>query len=349
MVRRLFQSCLLRPEDVRPSRDDLEVIGTFNPAATLLGDETVLLVRVAERLKEKRPGMTALPRCERGKVVAEWVPNEDLDFLDPRLVRRRRDGLLRLTFVSHLLAVRSKDGRAPDDVSGPRFFPAEEYEEFGLEDPRLTPLDGGFYFTYVAVSRHGAATALAFTKDFRAFERRGIIFCPENKDVVLFPEKIDGEYFALHRPTESPFTAPEMWTARSPDLRHWGAHECLFGGAVEEGEIRVGAGAPPFRVEAGWLELYHGSRRVTAADRVGVYAAGALLLDAADPRRILKRTAAPLLAPAADFEREGFVPNVVFPTGVIERGEVWSVYYGAADTATGVVELSRREVLEALR
>ena len=100
-----------------------------------------------------------------------------------------------------------------------RFLPDSEMEEFGVEDPRITALGGRYYFTYVAVSRHGAATALASTTDFRQFERHGIIFCPENKDVVLFPEQVGGEFVALHRPNAAtPFCRPEMWVARSPDL-----------------------------------------------------------------------------------------------------------------------------------
>ena len=161
-------------------------------------------------------------------------------------------------------------------------------EEFGVEDPRITALDGRYYFTYVAVSRHGAATALASTTDFRDFERHGIIFCPENKDVVLFPEKVEGEFVALHRPNAAtPFCRPEMWVARSPDLVRWGRHECLHGGDAEWETGRVGAGTPPVRVEGGWLEIYHGNRQPTRPGEVGRYSTGLLLLDHDNPARIL--------------------------------------------------------------
>ena len=169
-----------------------------------------------------------------------------------------------------------------------RFLPDSELEEFGVEDPRITALDDRFVFTYVAVSRHGAATALASTADFRHFDRHGVIFCPENKDVVLFPERIDGEYFALHRPNAAtPFCRPEMWLARSPDLIHWGKHVCLHGGGAEWETGRVGAGTPPVRVADGWLEIYHGNRQPTRPGEVGVYSTGALLLDANNPARVL--------------------------------------------------------------
>src|SRR5439155_20611952 len=113
-----------------------------------------------------------------------------------------------------------------------RFPPGTPLEEFGVEDARITWLDGRYRITYVAVSRHGAATALASTADFLTFERHGIVFCPENKDVVLFPERIDDEYGALPRPNPAtPFCRPGMWVARSTDLIHWGRHDVLHTGA----------------------------------------------------------------------------------------------------------------------
>lgn len=222
-VPRLSTRLLLRPEDVPASRDDFEVVGAFNPGAVRAGDEVVLLVRVAERPREKRHGFTALPRWDAVEgLTIDWTPDAELDVVDPRVVRRKADGLVRLTFISHLRVIRCGDGRAVREVTGATFRPQSELEEFGVEDPRVTPLDGRFYFTYVAVSRHGPATALASTTDFVTFERHGVIFCPENKDVVLFPEKVSGTFAALHRPVcATPFTRPEMWVARSPDLLHW--------------------------------------------------------------------------------------------------------------------------------
>jgi predicted GH43/DUF377 family glycosyl hydrolase len=350
MLRRLYERLLLRPSDLRPTRDDLEVIGAFNPGAVLAGDEVVLLVRVAERPRERRAGFTALPRWEAGRgLVIEWVPEERLDPLDPRVVRRRDDGLVRLTFVSHLRVVRCGDGRSVREVTDVNVMPLMEAEEFGVEDPRITRLGDRYYFTYVAVSRHGAATALGSTADFRTFERHGVIFCTENKDVLLFPERIGGEYVALHRPNgATPFTRPEMWLARSPDLTHWGRHEPLHAGRGAWESGRIGGGAPPFRVPGGWLELYHGNRAPTRPGEVGAYAAGALLLDESNPAVVRGRTLEPVFEPWSEFERTGFVPDVVFPTGVVEVGDRLLVYYGAADTSTAVVELDRAELLAAL-
>ena len=349
-VRRLSTRLLLRPEDVPPSRDDFEVVGVFNPGAVRVGAEVVLLVRVAERPKERRPGYTGLPRFDPGLgLTVDWTPDAELDPLDPRVVKRKADGLVRLTFISHLRVVRCGAGREVREVTDVVFGPQSEVEEFGVEDPRITPLNGRFYFTYVAVSRHGPASALASTSDFKAFERHGVIFCPENKDVVLFPDKVGGSFAALHRPVcGTPFTRPEMWVARSPDLLHWGAHVPLAvsGGDWQSG--RVGAGAPPIRVDDGWLEIYHGNTRPTRAGEVGAYFGAALLLDADDPARVLRRSPEPFLKPEADFEINGFVPNVVFPTGVVRDGETLLVYYGAADCCTAVAEFSEQELKGAM-
>jgi len=351
MVRRLFEKLLIRPEDLRPSRDDFEVIGVFNPGVAVVGDEIVLLVRVAEQPRQRRPGHTGLPRWDPdvGQTV-EWVKDEELEAIDPRMVRRRQDGLLRLTNLSHLRVIRSRDGRSIDSVDGARFEPLAEWEDFGVEDPRITRIGDTFYFTYVAVSHHGAATALASTTDFETFRRHGIIFPPDNKDVVLFSEQINGDYVALHRPiSAAPFTAPEMWLGRSPDLLHWGQHVPLACSVSAWETDRVGAGPPPIRTQHGWLEIYHGSQTSGVPGKVGAYSAGALLLDLEDPARVIGRSREALLMPEAEYDRAGFVPNVVFPTGIVEQGDTYLLFYGAADTYTAVVELSREEIISSLR
>ena len=350
LLNRLHEQLLLRPEDVPPSRADFEVVGAFNPGAVLAGQEVVLLVRVAERPREQRLGFTGLPRWTAdGELLIDWVADEELEPIDPRVVRRKADGLVRLTFTSHLRAVRCGDGRGVREVTSSTFLPSSEMEEYGVEDPRISFLNGRYYFTYVAVSRHGAATALASTADFKSFERHGVVFCCENKDVVLFPEKIGGDYVALHRPNPAtPFCRPEMWIARSSDLTHWGHHGVLHGGGGDWETGRVGAGTPPVRVANGWLEIYHGSQHTTAKGAVGKYSTGALLLHPDDPSRILARTPDSIFEPTADFERNGFVPDVVFPTGIVETPSTYLVYYGAADTSTAIVEFDRDEVLKAL-
>lgn len=350
MLRRLFNKCLLRPEDIQPLDDAFEVAGAFNPGAVKTDDGVVLFVRVAERAREAREGFTASPRLnyETGKIEIDWLANDELVFPDPRVVQYKSTGMTRLTFVSHLRVFFSKDGRNIDS-GRVCFLPESEFEEYGVEDPRITRIGDEYYITYVSVSRHGAATSLAVTKDFVDFERKGIIFCSENKDVVLFPEKINGQYYAFHRPNPAVhYTPPAMWLAKSNDLLGWGQHEPFRCGSGTWETGRIGAGLPPFKVDGGWLEIYHGNKKGEDENDVGVYSAGALLLDADDPGKILKRSSEAMMVPEADFEREGFVPDVIFPTGFADCGDTILVYYGAADACTGVVEFSKDEMLGSL-
>jgi len=347
MLRRLSQRLLLHPEDLEPTRDDFEVIGAFNPGAVAVDGEVVLLVRVAERPAERRDGWTPLPRWDPGeKLSVDWVKSDGLDLRDPRGVVLP-NGFSRLTSVSHIRVARSSDGLSIDEVSGPVFAPSTEWGEYGIEDARVTKTGGRYYITYATISRRGVSAALASTTDFVTFVRHGITFPPENKDMVLFPEQIRGDYVALHRPANSTFSPPQMWVARSKDLIDWGRHQHLAGGVYDWEGGRIGAGPPPIKTDEGWLELHHGSGR-SGPGGTGVYAGGAMLLDLEDPGRVLRRSPQPILVPEVDYELEGFVGDVVFPTGVVETGDTLLVYYGAADTATAVVELSRREVLDAL-
>ena len=350
MIRRLFTRLLIRPEDLAPACDGFEVIGAFNPGVVRTGRRTILLVRVAERPRNSRAGFVDLPRWSEDGVVVDRFREEDVQQFDPRVVRIRETGLTRLTFVSHLRMAVSSDGETIDEISGPILQPERIEEEYGVEDPRITALDGGYQVTCVCVSRHGAATELFATSDFQQFDRRGIIFCPENKDVVLFPGRIAGDYVALHRPNgATPFTRPEMWIARSPDLLHWGGHAPLNLPALGWQTGRVGGGAPPVRLPEGWLEIYHANRRPAREGEIGPYFGAAALLDADDPAMVRAYSPEAILAPAEEFEVTGFARGVVFPTGVVERDDVLLVYYGAADTCTAVAALSRAELLAALR
>ena len=351
MIERLYNSRLLCPGDIEPSQSNLRVVGVFNPGAVECEDGVTLLVRVAEASREKRLGKVALPRWvpSAGRAVIDWLSESDIVVDDPRVVTIKATGLKRLTFISHLAVVRCGEGRSVERIEPTRFMPAEQWEEFGVEDPRITALRNRFHFTYVAVSRHGAATALASTEDFRTFTRHGIIFPPENKDVMMFPDKIEGRYLALHRPNPAQhFSPPEIWLASSPDLLCWGNHAPLLSGDGTREAGRIGAGAPPLRTTEGWLAIYHGNGPLPRGRHgVGRYSAGAVLLDRHDPRRIIGRCAN-VLVPQTSYERKGFVPDVVFPTGVVPRGETILVYYGAADECTGVVELRLRDVLTAV-
>lgn len=350
-LRREFTHCMVRPGDITPSQDDMEVVGAFNPGVAVVGDKTVLLIRVAESPKPTRAGCVALPHWNLAsrRIDFEWVPEEEVIRQDTRSVRFRHNGIVRLTFVSHLCIAWSRDGRRIDSIDPVRFGPESAIEEYGVEDPRITRIGDRYCISYVAISRHGPATMLATTRDFVTFERHGVIFCPDNKDVVFFPEKIGDRYVALHRPSlSSDHSRPEIWSATSHDLLHWGDHEPLRGGTCGWERGRIGAGAPPVKVEKGWLEMYHGNDRRHGEARVGRYSGGLMLFNPEQPLRVSAISDA-IFLPETDFETTGFVPDVVFPTALIEHDDLMYVYYGAADTVSAVTAYSRRDLLGALR
>jgi len=344
-VHRASDNPILRPEDVRPSRDDFEVIGVFNAGVARYGDEVILLLRIAERPRAQRDDLVLSPIYDVGanEITVRSFARDDPrnDFSDPRLILR--PGETFLTSISHLRPARSRDGLRFQVEDGPVLGPANEYETFGLEDPRIACINGTYYVDYVGVSPLGVTTCLASTRDFQSFHRHGVIFHPDNKDVVLFPARIGGRYYALHRPHSSLFLRNDIWIAQSPDLLCWGDHRYLMG--TREGfwdETRIGPGAAPFRVEPGWLELYHG------ADRHSRYCLGAVLLDGDQPWKILARSEHPLFEPAADYERAGFFGQVVFSCGLLFEDETLKIYYGAADTSLCYAEIPLADVYDNL-
>jgi beta-1,2-mannobiose phosphorylase / 1,2-beta-oligomannan phosphorylase len=334
---------------VRPSQPDLEVVGAFNPAAIRHDGETILLLRVAEAPASSTSEATApIYNVESGRLeFRKWSRDAPgVDTSDPRVIFV--NGRTYLTSISHLRVARSSDGIHFEIESTPSLSPLTPYETYGIEDPRITLIDGTYWINYTAASPHGVSTALASTKDFRTFERHGIIFPPSNKNVTIFPEKIGGRYFALHRPQLEGFERPAIWTASSPDLLAWGGHRFVASARENNWEdVKVGGGAVPFRVRTdkhdGWLAVYHG---VTGWPNT--YSLGALLLDPDDPSRVIARSRAPVLKAEAEYERDGFFNGVVFTCGLVVDGDLVRIYYGAADGVTAVADLSLDEILAGL-
>jgi predicted GH43/DUF377 family glycosyl hydrolase len=286
-------------------------------------------------------------------VVDSFNP-EEVDASDPRLLRLP-DGRMRLRYISHLRMVRlSVKDFSILEISSPDALKASEpWEEFGIEDARITKIGDIYYITYVAISRQmGVATALMTTKDFNSFERKGIIFPTENKDVVLLPEMWQGKYVAYHRPVSNyTIDAPSIETSLSPDAIYWGEHRFLLG--PRDGmwdSIRIGSGPPPLRVASGWLLIYHGVSPVTQESPVGRYCAGAVLLDGDDPTKLRARSELPLLCPERSYELQGFAPDVIFPTGayLTEGGKKLILFCGGADEVVSVLALSVDSILEHL-
>lgn len=336
---------IIGPRNVKPSRDDFEVIGVFNAGVTRFKDEIILLLRVAERPISSHPDVTlaAVYDVAEGDIaLKEFSINDpENDFSDPRLIITPTQTFL--TSLSHLRLARSTDGINFEIEDAPAIAPANDYETFGLEDPRITLIDSTYYISYVAVSPLGVTTCLMSTRDFNSFQRHGVIFCPENKDAVLFPEKINDKFYALHRPVSSLFKKHHIWLAESPDLICWGNHRFSMEPRPRLwDETKIGASAVPFKIKQGWLEIYHG------ADKNNRYCLGAVLLDSHQPWKVIARSQKPVLQPQADYEIEGFFGNVVFSCGLLYEEEKLKIYYGVADTAVCFAELPLQDVLDNL-
>ena len=204
-----------------------------------------------------------------------------------------------------------------------------DYVEWGVEDPRVTYLNDRYYILYTGYSKNAPLVMMAETKEFEKFHLHGPITEPSNKDAALFPEKINGFYWKIDRPSARE-SQGDMWINKSLDLLHWGGYRFLMNGRKgtwEEGKI--GLSSQPVKTEKGWLLLYHGVR---ALGQTSIYKLGVMLLDAHEPWRVIERSQYPILAPETPYERSGDVNNVVFSTGWIVEpdGEV-KIYYSGAD------------------
>lgn len=205
-----------------------------------------------------------------------------------------------------------------------------EYEQFGVEDPRITPLEGSYYITYSAYSAHGVRIGLAKTDDFVSVERVAFITQADYRNTVLFPEKIAGRYAKLDRP-HSEITPWSIWISYSPDLRHWGDSQVVIKPVTYHwDEMKIGPGAPPIKTGRGWLNIYHG---VFGTMDGSVYRLGVALHDLNDPAKVLGVADRWILQPEDAWERVGYVHNVVFTCGAVpEEDGTLKLYWGAADT-----------------
>lgn len=350
VVRRAPTNPIITPSMVVPSRPDFRVVGAFNPGVVRVGGETILLLRVAEAPVDVAIDEVAAPiydHVTRDIVVRSWKKTTPgIGIGDRRVITLAGDTFL--TSISHLRRARSKDGLTFSVDDAPALEATEDLEAFGIEDARITPIEDIFWMSYTAVSSSGIATALAKTRDLVHFERLGIIFPPPNRDITIFPERIGGRYYALHRPMPEGIGRPAIWLAASTDLSSWGGHRLVATARPGKwDDLKIGGGAIPVRVNANgrdaWLAVYHG---VTAQPLT--YSLGALLLDIEDPSRVLGRSREPILYPEAAYEREGFFPNVIFSCGLYVEGDLVRVYYGAADGMTCVADLSLTLILSEL-
>ncbi len=287
-------------------------------------------------------------------------------------------------YVSRFGLAVSEDGRCFERVSeGPVFEPRADYEVGGVEDARITRDGEDFLVTYAAVSkvpgpvyeemdffrvtsedpyaaRPGipplgeSYTGLLRSPDLEHFTREGLVTPAgiDDRDGILFPERVGGRYAMMHRPSSwvgerYGTDCPSIWLAFSDDLKHWdygeGSEYLLMVPEADWEGGKIGGGPPPVRTPAGWLVIYHG------VDDRYVYRVGAALLDLKDVTRVIGRTAEFLMEPREDYEKVGVIPNAVFPTAAVwEPGRELLVYYGAADRVVGLATADMDELLDHL-
>ncbi len=297
---------------ISPSQNWWEILATFNAGATIFEDKVLLVYRAIGGDNISRFGMAT-----------------------------------------------SADGYNFERFEKPLFEadPDSPYERLGVEDPRITKIDEAYFICYTSASVYPASNyysgkfapslshpapwrvrpSLITTKDFRTFQRRGILLDIDSKDALLLPEKIDGNYVLFHRPY------PNIKIAISKDLEDWTDLEEIIGPRKGFWDSeRVGIGSVPIKTEKGWLVFYSGA----SVNRL--YCLGILLLDLEDPTKVLYRSQEPVLSPETDYELNGLTSNVIFTCSALEKDDQFFVYYGAADKTVALATISKEELFNSI-
>ncbi len=253
-----------------------------------------------------------------------------------------------MLFRSHLRTgrsiiglARSLDGFKFNADPQPFLTPAPDgpfaaYEEFGVEDPRVTQVEGEYLITYSAYSRNGVRIALAKTVDFVQIERVSLITQADYRNTVIFPEKFNGLYARLDRP-HSEISPWSIWITYSPDLVFWGESQLVMKPVPYHwDEMKIGPGAPPIKTDQGWLSIYHG---VFETMDGSVYRLGVALHDLHDPAKVVGVSDSWILQPEDAWEVTGYVHNVVFSCGAVPESDgTVKIYWGGADSVMCVGE-----------
>lgn len=229
------------------------------------------------------------------------------------------------------------------DEAGKPFMPLYAY------DPRLVKVEDTYYIIWCQ-DFWGASIGMARTTDFKTFTRLENPFIPYNRNAVLFPRKINGNFMLLSRPSDSGHTPfGDIFLSESPDMVYWGKHRHVMSRGDEWWEsLKIGGGAAPIETSEGWLLFYHG---VSGTCNGYVYSIGGAILDINEPSRVLYRCSDWLLTPEKWYEERGFVPNVVFPCATIHDSDTGriAVYYGAADSYVGLAFGYTDEIIDYIK
>ena len=261
-----------------------------------------------------------------------------------------------MIFRSHKLNGRSILGKAESDDGfnfvadkKPFMVPStegifKEYEEYGVEDPRIIFLNGEYLITYSAYSRNGVRIGLAKTTDFKSVQRISLITEADYRNVVIFPEMFNGLYARLDRP-HSEISPWSIWISYSPDLIYWGESKLIMKPCQYHwDEMKIGPGAPPIKTPRGWLHIYHG---VFPTMDGCIYRLGVALHDIHDPSKIIAVGDEWILQPEEPYEVTGYVHNVVFCCGAVpeEDGSI-KIYWGGADSVMCVGTANSEQLVD---
>lgn len=305
--------------------------------------------------QEKPEGLTGAPVWRyRDNPVIGRNPAKEVARIFNSAVIPYQDGFIgvfrgeQTNGISHIYLGRSKDAVCWQfdeekisfvDEEGRPFMPVYAY------DPRLVEIEGIYYLIWCQ-DFYGAAIGIAKTTDFETFTRIENPFLPFNRNAVLFPRKINGNFVMLSRPSDSGHTPfGDIFVSESPDLVYWGKHRHVMGKSEKWWEaVKIGGGAAPIETTEGWLLFYHG---VTGTCNGFVYSIGGAILDIDHPSIVKYRCENFLLTPQEWYEERGFVPNVTFPCATIHdsRSGRIAIYYGAADTYVGLAFTTAEEII----
>ncbi len=363
---------VLTPDDIDLDRSPLAglgaetyVLGAFNPGMTRLANGNLLLmVRVAEALREPIfDGAVHAIRWEGGGYVLDAWPLDAVDTADPRKfdLLGQPWKVMALTSLSWLLPVElSADGLEVVKHHYDRAIaPQGSWQCYGVEDARISRVEGGWLMTTCSVSPERHSTTLYTSDNALDWHFEGIVLDHQNKDMLIFEGLVGGQYWAQTRPLGSLYFAyppgsqwragPSINLATSPDARHWKPHiePGIRSHAATVSTARMGGGTPPILSDVagqrGWLTLWHGVEPNDTA--VGIYRTYWSLLDPQRPWITLATGPAPLLeanpALTAPLAEQMYLSDVVFTTGIVDAGDHFVVASGEADLACRITHVPK--------
>ena len=371
-VKHPVDTLVLVPDDVDIARSPLAgqlgeetyILGAFNPGMTRLPNGNLLLmVRIAEALRTPiRDGHVRSIRWTdddgTGRFVLDAWPVDQADTADPRKFTLRSGGwkVMALTSLSWLLPVElTPDGTQRVAIHYDKaIIPAYSFQCYGVEDPRISHIDGRYMMTTCSVSPERHSTTLYTSDDGLDWTFADIILDHQNKDMLLFEGLINGQYWAQTRPLGDLYFAyppgsewragPSINLASSPDGLHWKPHRQpgIRTRADTVATARIGAGTPPILTSRGWLSLWHA---VEPKEIVGIYRTYWSIMDRDDPSRVVATEEAAILEPDVELtrpiEHQMYLRDVVFSTGIAEHGDHFIVASGEADLACRITHIAK--------